>query len=65
MMMQLQAYDIKVIYKKGKEMHVADALSRAYSEEIVEEQFDRDIEQEKCIHLMSKKHMSLTEDCKK
>ena len=55
MMMQLQAYDIAVIYKKGKEMHVADALSRAYSEEIVEEQFDRDIEQEKCIHLMSKK----------
>ena len=55
MMMQLQAYDIEVIYKKGKEMHVADALSRAYSEEIVEEQFDRDIEQEKCIHSMSKK----------
>ena len=54
MMMHLQANDIEIIYKKGKEIHVADALSRAYSEEIIEEQFDRDIEQEKCIHLMSK-----------
>ena len=55
MMMQLQAYDIERVYKKGNEMFAADALSRAYSEKIVEEQLDRDIEQEKCIHLMSKK----------
>ena len=55
MMMQLQAYDIDIVYKKGNEMFVADVLSRAYSEKIVEEHFDRDIEQDKCIHLMSKK----------
>ena len=65
MMMQLQAYDIEIVYKTGNEMFVADALSRAYSEKIVEEQFDRDIEQEKCIHLMSKKPILLTAGCKK
>ena len=30
MLMQLQCYNLKVTYKKGKEMFLADALSRAY-----------------------------------
>ena len=30
MMIQLQTYDAEIIYLKGKEMHLADALSRAY-----------------------------------
>lgn len=30
MMMQLQRYNMNVIYKKGKEMYLADTLSRAF-----------------------------------
>ena len=30
MMLRIQAYDINVRYKKGKEMYLADTLSRAY-----------------------------------
>ena len=31
MLLHLQKYDIELQYKRGKEMHIADALSRAYS----------------------------------
>lgn len=31
-MMQIQRYGLGVMYKKGIELHVADTLSRAYSE---------------------------------
>ena len=30
LMMQLQRYDLDVVYKRGKELYVADTLSRAY-----------------------------------
>ncbi|XP_021374310.1 uncharacterized protein K02A2.6-like [Mizuhopecten yessoensis] len=30
MMIRLQWYDLSVVYRKGKEMHVSDALSRAF-----------------------------------
>ena len=30
MLLKLQKYNIKVVYKKGKEMYLADTLSRAY-----------------------------------
>lgn len=30
MMLSLQRYSIELIYKKGKDLHIADALSRAY-----------------------------------
>ena len=30
MMMRLQNYQLKVVYKKGQEMYIADTLSRAY-----------------------------------
>ncbi len=30
MMMQLQKYNLKVVYKRGTEMYIADTLSRAY-----------------------------------
>ena len=29
-MIQLQTYDTEIIYLKGKEMHLPDALPRAY-----------------------------------
>ena len=32
MMLRLQQYDLEVEYKKGAELYVADALSRAYQE---------------------------------
>lgn len=49
LMMKLQKYDLKVVYKSGKEMYVSDTLSRApLSEECLE--FDSDLEQELTIH---------------
>ena len=51
--MQLQAYDIILVYKKGTEMYIADALSRAFPPDITDEQFERDIATEHFINLMS------------
>jgi hypothetical protein len=53
MLLQLQAYDITLVYKKGSEMYIADTLSRAYPPQVIHEQFERDIESEHFIHLMS------------
>ena len=33
MLLRLQRYDLEITYKRGKEMYLADALSRAYSKE--------------------------------
>ena len=49
---QLQEYDINFVYKKGKEMYLADALTIAYPPEIIYKDFERDIDSEKFIHLM-------------
>ena len=40
MMMQLQRYDLKVVYKKGSELYIADTLSRAHMEETAAEEED-------------------------
>ena len=42
MLLKLQKYNIKVVYKKGKEMYLADTLSRAYPSNTTteEETFD-------------------------
>ena len=53
MLMQLQEYDITLTYKKGTEMYLADALSRAFLPDIVHEQFEKEMDSEKFIHLMS------------
>ena len=53
MLMQIQEYDINLVYKKGCEMYLADALSRAFPPEIVHEQFEADIDSERFVHLMS------------
>ena len=53
MLLQLQEYDIVLRYKKGSEMHLADALSRAHPCEHEVEEFESDIEAEKYVHLMS------------
>ena len=52
-LMQLQAYNINLVYKKGSEMYIADALSRAFPPEIIAEQFEEDLASERFIHLMS------------
>ena len=53
MMLQLQGYDIELVYKKGSEMYIADALSRVFPTDIVTDNFEREIAEEKCIRLMS------------
>ena len=54
MLLQLQEYDINIVYNKGNEMYLADALARAYPPEIIYEDFERGTDSEKFIHLMSK-----------
>ena len=43
MMIRLQNYDVKIVYKKGKEMYLADTLSRAYPFSVTTQEtvFDR------------------------
>ena len=40
MMMQLQWYDLNVVYKKGMELYIADTLSRAHVEETAADKED-------------------------
>ena len=35
MLLRLQKYDLELQYKKGKEMYIADALSRAYPKGLI------------------------------
>ncbi|XP_056109383.1 uncharacterized protein K02A2.6-like [Rhinichthys klamathensis goyatoka] len=44
MLLRLQRYNLKVKYKPGKEMHIADALSRAYLDECDEELLEEELE---------------------
>ena len=60
MMMQLQKYNLRLVYKRGSEMYIADTLSRAYlgapnqiSEE--EQEFIRAVENVKMT-----KHLSIS-----
>ena len=53
MLLQLQAYDIEVHYKKGTEMYLADALSRAFPPDIYEEDYEKEMNDQKFVHLMS------------
>lgn len=39
MILRLQKYDLKVIYKKGSEMYLADTLSRAFVQSSSSEDF--------------------------
>ena len=42
-----------VVYKKGTEMYLADALSHAFAPKLHEEQFEPDMNSERFIYLMS------------
>lgn len=53
MLLQLQGYDIELVYKKGTEMYIADALSRAFPPTIIIDDFEREIAEDKSVHLMS------------
>lgn len=44
MLLRLQRYTLKVTYKPGKELHIADALSRAYLQEQKEDWLGEDLE---------------------
>ena len=58
MMMQLQKYNLKVIYKRGSEMYIADTLSRAYLSapnqiSVEEQEFTRAVENVKMTKYLS------------
>lgn len=44
MLLQLQKYDVKFIYKKGTELYVADTLSRAHTDENFDSEADEQID---------------------
>lgn len=43
MLLRLQKYSLNVMYKPGKQLHIADALSRAYLRETEEELLEEDL----------------------
>lgn len=43
-LMRIQKYSLEVKYKPGKEMHIADALSRAFPKEHHEKLLDEDLQ---------------------
>ena len=45
MLLKLQKYNLKVVYKKGKDMFIADTLSRVYNDNkpVKEEQFEYEV----------------------
>lgn len=49
MLLQIQKYDIELIYKSGKQLIIADALSRAYIKEQTSENFDNEIQAQVCL----------------
>lgn len=49
MLLQIQKYDIQLIYKPGKQLIIADALSRAYIKEQTSENFDNEIQAQVCL----------------
>lgn len=52
MMLQLQGYDIELVYKKGLEMYIVDVFFRVFLKDIVIDNFEREIVEEKCIYFM-------------
>lgn len=44
MLLRLQRYSLKVTYRPGKELHIADALSRAFLKEQREDLLEKDLE---------------------
>ena len=43
MLLVLQRYDLEFVFKRGKDLHLADALSRAYQEGDEEQEFEFDV----------------------
>ena len=52
-LLQLQEYNITLVYKKGTLMNIADELLRPFTLEVTQKQFEKDIKAEKYIHFMS------------
>lgn len=44
MLLRLQRHNLKVTYKQGNEMHIADAVSRAYLDEHTEDLLEEELE---------------------
>ncbi|KAK9693116.1 hypothetical protein QE152_g34422 [Popillia japonica] len=49
MLLQIQKYDIDVKYKRGKDLVIADALSRAYINDKQNIDFDNEISSHVCM----------------
>ena len=55
--MRLQAFDLQVVYKPGKDLHIADTFSRAY----LQEQADKLLEEEIVVNLLTE-HLPISEE---
>ncbi|KAL0839884.1 hypothetical protein ABMA28_016507 [Loxostege sticticalis] len=76
MMMRVQGFDIKVIYTPGKYMYIADTLSRAPLNEVMDERVSEEVEIQTCFLInnvsfsdtkmqLIKTETELDTDCKK
>lgn len=57
MFLRLQRYSLKVTYRPGKELHIADALSRAFLNEKNEELLEKELEVNMITH-----HLPMSEE---
>lgn len=69
MLIRLQKYDIVYVYKKGTELHIADALSRAHPQ-LTQQKKSTELEQEieyyvHCVHRDSQMTLEKTNQVKK
>lgn len=49
MLMQIQKYDIVLRYRRGSQLYIADALSRAYIKEQIIDNFDKELQAQVCL----------------
>ena len=65
MLLKLQRYSLKVVYKKGAELYVADQLSRAYIPEVPHDHLEEELEVNVVLPVSDEKLQALKDATKK
>ena len=61
LLLRLQHYDVEIKYKPGKEMYLADTLSRAYIDGCHQSEVEEDVESIHAVHFLSVSESQLEE----
>ena len=65
MLLKLQRYSLKVVYKKGAELYVADQLSRAYIPEVPHDHLEEELEVNVVLPVSDEKFQALKDATQK